>query len=313
MSDYPMIAISIAGIRNRPESFEMMQKVGPKVCIATAMAPGFLGFEQLSQIGVHPMAGRWGGGGMDIREQLNPFNIFQYTVWENVKVHEAFHHDQFKVFYELCHTCLEMVVDGPWEPLYEVVKADFANTMAMTDVPRILGESFQAQKPVPKVTLSAPSRFVTLTDHWAMHGHEADLEAGIIETAEWLKENAPGMQGWMLLKQIGVSAIGSFMLDPMGQIQPTLGANPPAYNTNYGNQPLDKPPIPPQTPTQYFLHVDWETAEHAHQGWGKTLVNHELIHVYNQGVRAHVDKGPYHMVAQPWMEEGTWRQRLPQG
>ena len=45
MSNYPIIAISIAGIANKPESFEMMHKVGPKVCIATARAPGFLGFE----------------------------------------------------------------------------------------------------------------------------------------------------------------------------------------------------------------------------------------------------------------------------
>jgi sulfur oxygenase/reductase len=312
MSDYPIIAISIAGIANRPENHEMMQKVGPKVCIATARAPGFLGFEQLQQVGVHPMAGRWGGGALHMMEDLNPFNVFQYTVWEDVKSHEAFHHDQFDVFFELCHTCLGMVVDGPWEPLYEVVDADLANTTAMTDVPRTMGNAFAAQQPVPPVTLAAPGHVVTLSDHWAMAGREAQLEAGLGETMRWLKENAPGLQGWMLLKQIGVSAIGSFMLDPDGQIQPTLGANPPAYNTNYGDQPLAEPPIPPQTPTRYFIHADWETVEHAHQGWGKTLVNHELMGLYNEGVRGHIDKGPYHMVCQPFMEEGTWRRRLPQ-
>ncbi|MET0049866.1 MAG: sulfur oxygenase reductase family protein, partial [Candidatus Thiodiazotropha sp.] len=70
----PIIAINQARIVNRPESFETMMHVGPKVCITTASHPGFLGFEQLLQIGIHPMAGRYGGGAMDMRNAEPPLN-----------------------------------------------------------------------------------------------------------------------------------------------------------------------------------------------------------------------------------------------
>jgi sulfur oxygenase/reductase len=93
-------------------------------------------------------------------------------------------------------------------------------------------------------------------------------------------------------------------------IKATLGANPPKYNTNYGDKPLDKPPVPPQKPTQYFVHMEWESPEHAHQGLGKALVNYELRQIHNQGVLAHLARGPYYMLFQPMMEEGCWRELL---
>ncbi|WP_319025806.1 sulfur oxygenase reductase family protein, partial [Acidithiobacillus thiooxidans] len=116
-----MIAINQSKVANRPESYETMMKVGPKVCITTASHPGFLGFEQLLQTGIHPMAGRYGGGAVDMHETLNPISMFQYTVWKDVKSHEEMHHENFKEIFELCGSCLDMVIEGPWEPYYEVI------------------------------------------------------------------------------------------------------------------------------------------------------------------------------------------------
>ncbi len=309
MSDNPVIAINMSKVTNTPESYETMGKVGPKVCITTAKHPGFLGFEQLLQTGIHPMGGRFGGGALDMRETLNPIGMYQYTVWKDVKSHEEMHYQQFDTIYELCGACLDMLVEGPWEPLYEIRSSDLPPVLAMTDVPHTLGASFAQQQPVPKVAL-ASQRAVVVGDHWVMDGHEQAFEEGAVETLKWLKENAPGMIGWMVLKQMGVSAIGSFQLDPEGATKATLGANPPAYNTNYGDRPGDTPPIPAQTPAQYFVHMEWETPEHAHQGLGKALVNYELLQIHNQGVLAHVDRGPYYMLFAPMMEEGTWRKHL---
>ena len=309
MASNPIIAINISKVSNTPESYQLMQKVGPKVCITTAKHPGFLGFEQLLQTGIHPMGGRYGGGALDMRETLNPIGMYQYTVWKDVKSHEEMHYEQFDTIYELCGGCLDMVVEGPWEPMYEIVASDLPPVIAMTDIPHTLGASFAQQQPVPKIAL-ASQRSVVLGDHWVMQGHEQAFEEGVIETLQWLKKHAPGMIGWMVLKQIGVSAIGSFQMDPEGMTKATLGGNPPPYNTNYGDKPMDKPPIPPQTPAQYFIHMDWETPEHAHQGLGKALVNHELLQIHNNGVLAHLDKGPYYMLFAPMMEEGTWREHL---
>ena len=305
----PVIAINMSKVANRPESYATMHQVGPKVCITTATHPGFLGFEQLIQVGIHPMAGRYGGGSLDMRETLNPIGMFQYTVWKDVKSHEEMHYEQFDTIYELCGHCLNMVVEGPWEPLYEIVASDLPPVIAMSDIPRKMGEKFMKQEPVPEIAL-AFQRIVVLGDHWIMAGHEADFEQGAQETLRWLKAKAAGMIGWMILKQIGVSAVGSFQLDPEGMTKATLGANPPKYNTNYGDKPLDHPPIPPQNPAQYFIHMEWESPEHAHQGLGKVLVNYELRQIHNKGVLAHLDRGPYYMLFQPMMEEGTWRDIL---
>lgn len=311
MTGNPVIAINMSRIINRPESHETMHKVGPKVCIATAAHPGFMGFEQLVQIGIHPMAGRYGGGALDMSTCLNPMGMFQYTVWKDVFSHEEMHYQQFKLIYELCHHCLNMVVEGPWEPLYEIVASDLPPTIALTDIPHEIGADMGRQKPIPKVALMS-NRIVVLGDHWVMHGHEEAFEKGAVETLRWLKEEASGCIGWMLLKQMGVSAIGSFQFDPEGMIQPTLGANPPRYATNYGDTPQDVPPIPAQTPSQYFVHLEWENPEYAHQGLGKVLVNYQLRQIHNHGVLAHVDRGPYYMLFNSMMEEGSWRSHLVQ-
>jgi len=305
----PVIAINQSRIANTPESYETMHKVGPKVCITTAKHPGFLGFDQLLQTGIHPMAGRYGGGALDMHDTLNPIGMFQYTVWKDVKSHEEMHYQQFDTIYELCLHCTNMLIEGPWEPLYEVIASDLPAVTSMTDVPNVMGSAFSRQQPVPKVAL-AHQRAVVLGDHWVMHGHESDFERGVIEVMKWLKSEAPGMLGWMVLKQMGVSAIGSFQFDPEGMTKATLGANPPRYNTNYGDQPLDEPPIPAQKPSQYFVHMEWESPEHAHQGLGKSLVNNELLQLHNQGVLAHVDRGPYYQIFASMMEEGTWRKHL---
>lgn len=310
-NENPIIAINVAKIANRPESYETMMKVGPKVCITTATNPGFMGFEQLIQTGIHPMAGRFGGGAVDMRETLNPIGMYQYTVWKDVHSHEQMHHDNFDTIYELCHHCLDMVVEGPWEPYYEIVRSDLPFLHAMMDVPEVIGDAFVHKIRVPKIALTG-QRSIVLGDHWVMAGHEQAFEEGVMETLGWMRANVPGMVGWMLLKQFGVSAIGSFQLDPEGSLKATLGANPPAYNTNYGNAVHDQPPIPPQTPTQYYVHIEWENSDFGHVGLGYTMVDYELRQIHNNGVLAHLDRGPYYVFLAPMMEQGMWRRKLKQ-
>lgn len=307
----PIIAINMSKVSNTSHSFDTMMKVGPKVCITTASHPGFLGFEQLVQTGIHPMAGRYGGGSVDMRDTLNPIGMYQYTVWRDVRSHEEMHHHNFKEIYELCGSCLDMVIEGPWEPYFEVVQSDLPQIVSMTDVPQALGNAFAHEEPVPKVAL-ASQRAVVVGDHWVMHGHEADFEKGAVQTLEWMKENVPGMIGWMVLKQFGVSAIGSFQLDPEGMLKATLGANPPEYNTNYGDAIADQPPIPAQTPMQYLVHMEWESPEHAHVGLGHAMVDYELRQIHNDGVLGHLDRGPYYTFFAPMMEQGLWRRHLAQ-
>ncbi|MHB1038277.1 MAG: sulfur oxygenase reductase family protein [Pirellulales bacterium] len=305
----PIIAINQSKIANRPESYETMKEVGPKVCITTASHPGFLGFEQLLQVGVHPMAGRYGGSAMDMRETLTPMGMYQYTVWRDVFSHEEMHHQNFPTIYELCGHCLGMVVEGPWEPYYEIVASDLPQLVAMTDIPTVMGSAFAQQQRVPKVALPS-QRIVILGEHWIIDGREVEFEAGVAETLAWMKSNVPAMIGWMVLKQFGVSAIGSFQLDPEGMLTATLGANPPKYNTNYGSEVPTQPPIPAQTPVQYLVHMEWESLDYAHMGLGHAMVDYELRKIHNDGVLRHLARGPYYMVFAPMMEQGLWRRHL---
>ncbi|HQT29986.1 MAG TPA: sulfur oxygenase reductase family protein [Thiobacillus sp.] len=309
MSANPIIAISQARNLNRPESYETMMKVGPKVCITTASHPGFLGFEQLIQTGVHSLGGRYGGGAINMGESLNPAAMYQYTVWKDIASHEEMHHDNFDTLYELCSSCLSMVVEGPWEVYYEIVQSDMPPLVAMTDVPSLVGESVAAKQPLPKIAL-ALQRTILLGDHGVMPGHEAAFEQGVVDTLQFMQAAVPGLVGWMVLKQLGASAIGSFQYDPEGMHKATLGANPPAYRTNHGSAVPTQPLIPPQTPAQYLVHLEWASPELAHSGLGYVMVDYELRQIHNEGVLRHLDRGPYYLVFSTMMEQGLWRRKL---
>ncbi len=44
-ADSPIyLALNMSKVANNEESFQLMHKVGPKVCITTATHPGFVGF-----------------------------------------------------------------------------------------------------------------------------------------------------------------------------------------------------------------------------------------------------------------------------
>lgn len=117
-----------------------------------------------------------------------------------------------------------------------------------------------------------------------------------------------GFMGYMLLKQIGASPIGSFQLTPgalMEALQ-TLGARPPG--SKKGNfLPLEAAP----KPAEYIVHTEWETPDLAHAGLAKVLVNHEIREAHNGKVLVHVIRGPYIMFFRPLMEDPSWRKHLP--
>jgi hypothetical protein len=117
------IALNTSKVTNSEESFRLMKKLGPRVCITTATHPGFVGFQANIQTGILPLAGRYGGGKVHMEKELNPVRNYQYTMWKRWEDHDEFHLERFDQVFELCANCLGMVVEGPWEPVYRVVKA----------------------------------------------------------------------------------------------------------------------------------------------------------------------------------------------
>ena len=139
-----------------------------------------------------------------------------------------------------------------------------------------------------------------------MPGKEAAFEEGAIETMEALSETT-GFLGYMILKQMGVCALGSFMLDPksMGQALQTLGANPPD-----NPKPLFATPEAKPNPPEYLIHSEWDAPELARLGFANVLVNTKIRKIHDEGVMANLIRGPYIMFFQPTMEEPSWRSWL---
>ncbi|MBW2561486.1 MAG: sulfur oxygenase reductase family protein, partial [Deltaproteobacteria bacterium] len=295
--DSPLyVALNMSKVSNNEDSFELMHKVGPKVCITTATHPGFFGFMANIQTGILPLAGRYGGGSPHMEKELNPIRNYQYTMWNTLEDHDEFHAQQFDRIFELCGHCLGMVIEGPWEPVYRVVKARMSPVRSMGQITDLGGDMLQKKE---FIRFATPQRSVAIAEHTVAPGREKKFEKGAIETMEALSAST-GFLGYMILKQVGVCALGSFMLDPvsMGESLQTLGANPP------GNpKPLFKTRDAMPSPPEYIIHSEWDAVEMAQLGFAKVLVNHRIRKIHNDGVMAHLIRGPYIMFFQPMMEE----------
>ena len=305
MTDTPIyLALNMSKVVNNEESFDLMHKVGPRVCITTATHPGFVGFMANIQTGILPLAGRYGGGSIHMEKTLNPVRNYQYTMWKRWQDHDEFHEQQFSRIFELCASCLGMVVEGPWEPVYGVVKAKMSPVRSMGQIAD-LGKDFKQQKDF--IRFATPQRCVAIGEHTVAPGREKAFEEGAIETMEALSDST-GFLGYMILKQIGVCALGSFMLDPvsMAETLQTLGANPPK-----SPKPLFKTLDAMPSPPEYLIHSEWDATEMAQLGFAKVLVNHTIRKIHDDGVMAHLIRGPYIMFFQPMMEEPGWRSFLP--
>lgn len=297
------LALNMSKVANNEESFRLMHKVGPRVCITTATHPGFVGFQANIQTGILPLAGRYGGGKVHMEKELNPIRNYQYTMWKRWQDHDEFHMQQFDRIFELCGTCLAMVIEGPWEPIYRVVKAKMVPIRSMGQIVDLAGDIQQKKE---FIRFATPRRCVAMAEHTVMPGKERAFEQGAIATMDAISD-ATGFLGYMILKQIGVCALGSFMMDPqsMGEALETLGANPPK-----NPRPLFKTPEAMPSPPEYLIHSEWDAAELAQLGFAKVLVNHRIRRIHDEGVMAHLIRGPYIMFFQPMMEEPGWRSML---
>lgn len=116
--------------------------------------------------------------------------------------------------------------------------------------------------------------------------------------------DSTGFLGYMILKQIGICALGSLMLDPvsMAETLQTLGANPPR-----NPKPLFKTLDAMPSPSEYLIHSEWDATEMVQLGFAKVLVNQAIRKIHDDGVIAHLIRAPYIMFFQPMMEEPGWR------
>ncbi|MBW9141534.1 MAG: sulfur oxygenase reductase family protein [Candidatus Aramenus sp.] len=303
----PYVAINMADLKNEPKTFEMFASIGPKVCMVTARHPGFVGFQNHIQIGVVPFGQRYGGAKPDMTKESSTVRVLQYTFWRHWKDHEEMHRQNWSYLFRLCYSCASQMVWGPWEPIYEIVYADMPINTEMTDFTAVVGKKFAEGKPLEIPVIAQPygKRVVAFSEHSVIPGKEKQFEEAVVKTLKLLKK-APGFLGAMVLKEIGVSGIGSFQFGAKGfhELLESPGSIEPDPN-NVQYQVTEAKP----TPQQYVVHVEWANADALQFGMGRVLLEPETRRTHDEALDTLV-YGPYIRILSPVMEGTFWREYL---
>ena len=105
------VAINRVLVGNDPDLMSMMKQASSKMCLATALTPGFKGFDLMKQIGVCPMGMRWGAK-LDMGGRLSHIWIDQLTYWDTWEAHEDFHETFEDVVVDTCAKCGDILLEG---------------------------------------------------------------------------------------------------------------------------------------------------------------------------------------------------------
>jgi len=196
------VAINRVLVKNDPGLVRMMKQASSKMCLATALTPGFKGFDLMKQLGACPMGMRWGASS-DMSLELSHIWIDQFTYWDSCEAHENFHETFEDVVVNTCEKCGEVLLEGPEEPVFRVVHSDLPKLISMN---QWLTKSTQGR--AEGFAVDTGNTVTVMATHRVRPGKEQDFELGEIETMNMLKDS-PGMIGFQILKRIGLSTLGS--------------------------------------------------------------------------------------------------------
>jgi len=196
------VAINKVLVKNDPNLMSMMKQASSKMCLATSLTPGFRGFDLMKQLGNCPMGMRWDAS-TDMTQELSHIWIDQITYWDSVESHENFHETFEDVVVDTCAKCGDVLLDGPEEPVYRVVKSNMPSLVSMTQWLRK-----NAEGKADGYAVDSGKTVTVMATHKIKPGKEAEFEEGEIATMEGLR-STNGMIGYQILKRIGLSTLGS--------------------------------------------------------------------------------------------------------
>ena len=180
------VAINRVLVDNDPNLMSMMKQASSKMCLTTALTPGFRGFDLMRQSGSCPMGMRWGAS-TNMGDQLSHIWIDQFTYWDSVEAHEDFHETFEDVVVDSCAKCGEVLLEGPEEPIYRIVESNLPKLISNNQwlkknaVGEDMGYAIDSGKSV-----------TVMATHRIKPGKEAEFEEGEIATMKGLMES-PGM------------------------------------------------------------------------------------------------------------------------
>ena len=291
------VAINRVLVNNDPDLMSMMKQASSKMCLATALTPGFKGFDLMKQIGACPMGMRWGASS-DMGDRLSHIWIDQFTYWESWEAHENFHETFEDVVVDTCAKCGDVLLEGPEEPIYRVVYSDLPKLISMNQWLRrsAAGES-------DGYAVDSRKTVTVMALHKVRPGQEEEFEAGETATMEKLKEST-GMVGCQILKRIGLSTLGSghaTVESLLEKLKNSTGSKLQRTADVWEGYTV---------PAEYLVMVEWESLHDAQGGMPHVNVKPELLFIHGPKVLNNCLHVPNVRLADSMFREQTYREIL---
>ncbi len=293
------VAINCVLVKNDPNLMSMMKQASSKMCLATALTPGFRGFDLMRQMGACPMGMRWAAN-TDMGQALSHIWIDQFTYWDSWQAHEAFHETFEDVVVDACARCGEVLLEGPEEPVYRVVHSS---------LPKLISQNQWLQKHLQGTAagyaIDSGKTVTVMATHRIKPGKEAEFEAAEIGTMEKLKEST-GMVGYMILKRIGQSTLGSghaTVASMLEDMKDSSGSKLKRTAEVWEGYTL---------PAEYLVMVEWESLCDAQGGMPHVNVKPELLFIHGPKVLDNCLAMPTVRMSTSMFREQTYREVLNQ-
>lgn len=291
------VAINRVLIKNDPNLMSMMKQASSKMCLTTALTPGFKGFDLMKQLGSCPMGMRWGASS-DMGNELSHIWIDQFTYWDSWQDHENFHETFEDVVVDTCAKCGEVLLEGPEEPVYRVV---YSNLPKLVSMNQWLEKSQKGT--TAGFAVDSGKSVTVMATHRIKPGKETEFEQAEIDTMSMLREST-GMLGFMILKRIGQSTLGSghatveSMLEDLKDSSGSKLKRTAEVWEGY------------TVPAEYLVMVEWESIEAAQGNMPHVNVKPEILFVHGPKVLNNCLQVPTVRMADSMFREQTFREVL---
>ena len=265
------VAVNKVLVKNDPNLMRMMKQASAKMCLATSLTPGFSGFDLMKQVGSCPMGMRWGASS-DMTEELSHIWIDQITYWDSWEAHENFHETFEDVVVDTCARCGDVLLDGPEEPIYRIVKSRQPSLVSLTQWLRK-----NAEGKADGYAVDSGKSVTVMATHKVIPGKEAEFEEGEIATMEGLMATS-GVVGYQILKRIGLSTLGSghaTVESIMEDMKDSSGTNLKRTAEVWEGYTI---------PAEYLVMVEWESLCAAQAGMPHVNVKPELLFIHGPKV-----------------------------
>ncbi len=295
------VAINRVLVENDPNLMRMMKQASAKMCLATALTPGFAGFDLMKQVGVCPMGMRWGASS-DMRESLSHIWIDQITYWDSWEAHESFHETFEDVVVDTCAKCGDVLLEGPEEPVYRIVHSHLPKLISRN---QMLKKGFENNGDTHGYALNSGEAVTVMAKHIVRPGKEAEFEAAEREVMDMLMET-PGMIGYQILKRIGLSSLGSGHVTVeslMEDLQDSSGSHLQRAAEVWEGYTL---------PAQYLVMVEFESLQDAQLGMPHVNVKPKLLQIHGPKVFNNCIQLPNVYISDSMFREQSYREILLQ-